>query len=346
MPQINLLPECTTLINNDLEVHCLFVKALAHVHNNNTNSAVYFLNILNMHGAAWMKVGSNGTTKRPQKELFIANFHSTSGVGKCVIRFLLTTQKLGQTKSTQLLRDLKKKIIFYADQSNVQCYYWGHNWATEMSPKFSDVHPAYKSSKSKAVTPLSARGMRFKSEAMYYVQSGLRHVMIENELNILPKDKNGHTEIDKLRQDLHNQEVLSSFYQSKCMRLVGLEPHQFIADPNNKAELTLRRLESGMQNPAGTADVSLELTRRYLNLTFHTATKRVLNYYNNKVSAELHKTKDVRTLINNLKEAMEDEHIQDFESPACKRIRKRDPIYQIIQKDNKIMRSMIKDINN
>jgi len=329
-----------------MEVHCLFVKALTHVHGNNTNSAVYFLNILNMRGAAWMKVGSNGTTERPQKELFIASFNSSSGVGKCVIRFLLTTQKLGQTKSTQLLRDLKKKIIFYADQSNVRCHYWGHNWAAEMSPKCTAVHPAFKSSKGKTITPLSARGMRFKSEAMYYVHSGLQYVMLESDLDIMPKDRHGNTEIDKLRQDLHHQEVLSSFFQSKCMRLVGLEPQQFIADPNNKAELTLRRLESGMQNPAGTADVSLELTRRYLNLTFHTATKRVLNYYTNKVSSELHKTKDIQELMHTLKEAMEDEHVQDFESPACKRIRKRDPIYQKIQKDNRIMRSMIKDIND
>ncbi len=83
MPHIKLLPECSTLINNDMQVHCLFVKALAHVHGNNTNSAVYFLNILNMHGAAWMKVGSNSANERPQKELFIANFYMTK---KCVYK--------------------------------------------------------------------------------------------------------------------------------------------------------------------------------------------------------------------------------------------------------------------
>ena len=95
-----LIPNCTHVINNDSNVHCLVVEALQIVHDSK-RSMELCLEILNMKGTPWITLHHSGAP-RPQKSEFIAKFNSTSGLGNNIIAFLMRSKSLPRIKATQI----------------------------------------------------------------------------------------------------------------------------------------------------------------------------------------------------------------------------------------------------
>ena len=336
-----LIPNCTHVINNDSNVHCLVVEALQIVHDSK-RSMELCLEILNMKGTPWLTL-HHSSAPRPQKSEFIAKFNSTSGLGNNIITFLMRSKSLPRIKATQILRDLKKKIIFFADQVE-NC---GLLWGTKITP---DVEPQIEikgfRSKKNEFTNCGKGSTTNRSDVERYVNKGLNSILKASELTLTIKDRNGRTHVDRLHNQLRRQEILTSFYKSKLMRELGVEPMDHIGDPRNYVELELLNIEADMQLPGQDSDVSAELTRRYLNVTYHRALSHCVSFYEMKVNKLHSDTRGKRKMLAQLASAIDDEHVQDYNSPACKKIRSKDPkFFSYVEKQALMQRKKVQMMN-